>query len=170
MNDFADYVLGDSKDLVEVDRSEAVRAVALSMVNQSQRTLDIISRHLDPVLFDNEMFAGAVRSLAIRSSHSRIRLLVQDPAPVVAAGHRLVNLAMQLSSYVSLRVPGADHRRFNEAWLIADNTGYIRRVHADRYDGVANFADRRYATELAREFDDIWERAAPDPNLRRLNI
>ena len=170
MTEFTDYLLSENDQTVETEGSDNLRQLALAMASQCVRTLDIVSRHLDPVIYDNEAFATAVRQLAIGSKYSRIRLLVSDPAPLVTGGHRLVSLTMQLSSFVSIRKPGPDHRGFNEAWLIADKIGYIRRIFSDRYDTTANFSDRRYAAELTRQFDDIWERAELDPNFRRLSL
>jgi hypothetical protein len=170
MSEFAHCVLGDTRGEWETDRSETVRELALAMASQAQRTLDIVSRHLDPPLYNTGPFVEAVKELALRGRHSRIRLLVIDPAPLVAGGHRLLELAQRLSTFISLRVPGPDHRQFNEAWLIADSTGYIRRLFSDRYEGTASFADRRYARELTHEFDNLWQHAEPDPNLRRLHL
>ncbi len=170
MTDIAELVLAQDDIELQPDRSDDHRTIALTMATQASLTLDISSRHLDPGIYDSDAFSTAVRQLALRSHHSRIRLLVIDPAPIITHGHRLVNLAMQLSSFITIRKPGPDHKGFNEAWLIADKTGYVRRIFADRFESTANFNDRRTATDLTRRFDDIWERAELDPNLRRLGL
>jgi hypothetical protein len=163
-------VLGERDLEFGVDRAEPLGAVTLALAAQARRTLDIVSRHLDPSLFDREDFVDAVKSLALSSRRAEIRLLVLDPAPVVLRGHRLVQLAQRLSSFIQLRVPSAEHREFNEAWVVADNTGYVHRRFSDRFEGTANFADPRHAARLTNRFDEIWQRANPDPNLRRLHL
>lgn len=162
--------LGVSDAVLELDDSATVGAALLALASQARRSIEIVSRHLDPVLYDTDAFAAALRGLVVDSRRAQVRMLVLDPSPVVSRGHRLVELAQRLSSYVAIRVPGPEHREFNEAWLVADNTGYLHRRFSDRFEAVANFADRRFATHLANRFDEIWQRAQPDPNLRRLHI
>lgn len=165
-----DYVLGESRAAIEISDRQSLQRIVLSMARQSTRTLDLLSRHLDPALYDTAEFVDAVRALALRGRQTRIRLLVVDPGPLVGSNHRLVTLATQLTSFIGIRRAGPEHRSFNEAWLIADNTGYVRRRLGDRYEGNADFAGRRYCSYLTHEFNQLWETAEPDPNLRRLHI
>lgn len=166
----APRVLGASDRLFETARAEELGRVLLELAQQARRTLDLVSRHLDPPLYDREDFVDAVKQLVLGSSRARVRLLVLDPAPVVTHGHRLVPLAQRLSSYVELRVPAPEHREFNEAWLVADKDGYAHRRFSDRYEASCNFHDPRLATHLTNRFDELWQRAQPDPNLRRLHL
>ncbi len=93
-----------------------------------------------------------------------------DVAPVISRGHRLLELASRLSSFITIRKPSRDYKHFNEAMLLADNNTYIHRRLADRYDGIANHDDIRGATNLKGRFKEIWERAETDGNFRRLHI
>lgn len=165
-----DRILGETDEEFELERSDEVREACVSLARQARRTLDLVSRHLDPGLFDNDEFAGAVRELIVNSRRAQMRILVLDAAPVVARGHRLVELAQRLSSYISIRVPAPEHKDFNEAWLVADATGFLHRRFSDRFEAAANFDDRRHATALVNRFDEIWQRAQPDANLRRLHL
>ena len=91
MTDIAELILAQDDVELQPDRSDDHRTIALTMATQASRTLDISSRHLDPAIYDSDAFSSAVRQLALRSHHSRIRLLVIDPAPIITHGHRLVN-------------------------------------------------------------------------------
>jgi hypothetical protein len=163
-------VLGQTTGKLRVDSSDKIRDLSLAMVSQARRLLDICSRHLDPLLYDNPPFVDAVKRLALASRMSRVRIIVLDPGPLVSRGHRLIELAGHLSSFIEIRCPGPDHRDFNEAMLIADETGFIHRLMADRFEGAASFDDPPEALELLRKFDEIWERGEPDPNFRRLYV
>ena len=70
--------------------------------------------------------------------------------------------------YVEIRTPAPEHAEVNHAYLVADGTGYVQRPLADRYEGVFHASDRAEATRLARDFDEMWSSALPDPGLRRL--
>lgn len=164
--------MSDSIEVEEftIETSEELREVALEMVTNCRRTLDIASRHLDPALYDQAPFVEAVKQIALNNRLARIRLLVTDIGPVVSRGHRLINLCSRLSSFISIRKPGRDYKNFNEAMLLADNTAFIHRRFADRYDAIASHDDKRRTADLTGRFEEIWERAEIDPNFRRLHI
>lgn len=151
-------------------RAEELRQAQLTLVQRARRTLDLVSRHLDPALCDRDDFVDAVKELVLGSPRTRVRILVLDPASIVARDHRLLALARRLSSYIELRVPGPEHREFNEAWLVVDNTGYAHRRFSDRFEATVNFHDPRVAVALTHRFDELWQRAPPDPNVRRLHL
>jgi hypothetical protein len=155
---------------ITLRNSEELREIALQMALNCRRTLDITSRNLDPAIYDQALFADAIKQIVLNNRLARIRFLITDPAPVVSRGHRLIDLSSRLSSFISIRKPGRDHRNFNEAMLLADNTAYIHRRFADRYEGIACHDDKRRASDLTGQFEEIWERAEIDPNFRRLHL
>lgn len=163
-------LLGVTAGASEQDGRDALRATCLALASQARRTLDIVSRHLDPALYDNEPFAEAVKRLALGHRAARVRLFILDPRPLVGQGHRLIELAQRLSSFIDIRIPARQHREFNEAWLSADHTGYAHRQFSDRYAAEVDFNGRRRAAALAERLDEMWERGQRDANLRRLHL
>ncbi|MEQ8662134.1 MAG: hypothetical protein RLW62_15065, partial [Gammaproteobacteria bacterium] len=163
-------MLGVSDELVEITDRATLAALCVSMVAQCRRRLDIASRHLDPAVYDDEAFVAAVKAFVLGSRQARVRLFVTDSRPLVSRGHRLVELATRLSSYIELRGPAPQHKDFNEALLLADNQGYIQRRFSDRFEGQANFSDRRVTAALVERFDEMWERGTPDPYFGRLHL
>ncbi|HSS64906.1 MAG TPA: hypothetical protein VLS27_10750 [Gammaproteobacteria bacterium] len=168
--EFGDLKLGEDKEPVSVESGAEVRNASVSLVAQSRRTVEIVSRHLDPPVYDSSEFVDALRRFILDSSRSRVHIIVMDSRPILASGHRLLNLAQHLSSFVEIRRPGAKHADYNCAFMLADRTGSVFRPLADRFDGIVNFGDRRAALELGEIFEEIWTHAEPDPNLRRLRI
>jgi hypothetical protein len=162
--------LGKGGERLSCGSSEEVRAIGTAMASQCRRTLDICGRQLDPHVFDNVEFANVVKALAISSRFARIRLLVLQPEQLYTRGHQLLLLAHELPTFIHVRVPSKLDSDFNEAILIADDTGYIHRRLSDRYEGIAHFNDRAYARDLARRFDALWEHGMIDQNFRRLGI
>ena len=163
-------ILGATGGVVTLEDSAAVAAVSLQLARQARRSLDIVSRHLDPPLYDTDEFYTAVKDLARSHRLARVRILVMEPRPVVSRGHRLVELAERLSSAISLRTPAPEHKQFNEAFLIADNVGYVHRQFSDRFEAEADFAGPRVANALGERLNEMWERGLPDPNFRRLHL
>ena len=52
MPDPGTLVLGESDLAFQVERAEELRVVMLALARQGRRTLDIVTRHLDPALLD----------------------------------------------------------------------------------------------------------------------
>lgn len=165
-----DLVLGESDETLDIDDRATLAAVCLSMVSQCTRRLTIVSRHLDPALYDNDAFVDAVKAVALGNRRAEIRLLVIDSRPLVSTGHRLLELANRLPSFITLRAPARQHRTFNEAILLADTCGYVHRQFSDRFEATASFNDKRVVAVLDDQIAEMWERGVPDTNFRRLHI
>lgn len=163
---FQEYILGRSRVPIKLVTRGDHRETMLRMVTQSRRTIDMVSRHLDPLIFDEREMVDAFKRLALRNRNVKIRILILDPSPLLHRVHRLIELALRLTSFFELRSPPPEH--CNESVLIADRKGYVHSPLSDRYEGVANFHAPDVAKELLRRFDDLWQTALPDPNLRRL--
>ena len=97
-------------------------------------------------------------------------MLIQDARQAVQRGHRLIELARQLSSTVESRRPAGEYRQFHETFLLADTTGYLHRRIPGRYEGTACFNAPGKAAEWEKYFMEVWERSEPDPELMRLYL
>ena len=168
--DFSRCVLGETRGLITLDTREQNRLAALSMAQQSQHTLRITSRDLDPALYDNDDFIEAAKALALRTHRAKLFILVNTSDPAIKNGHRIIDLSRRLTSFIEIRLQGMRFQEYNEAVLIADESGYMRRRLADRYETEADFASPRTAREMTKKFDEMWAESIVDPNLRRLHI
>ena len=168
--DFEHFVLKEDAKTVDIDTSEACQLAALSMARQAARSIDILSRQLDPQMYDNSDFCDAVSQLVVGSRRARVRVLLQHIDPVVRHGHRLVTLAQRLSSYIEVRMPAPQFHEHNSAFLIADEAGIIHRRLSDRFEARVSFNDPQLARELGRQFEEMWQTAVSDINLRRSHL
>jgi hypothetical protein len=161
--------LGDNLVLRTEERDE-VATVYLHMTSQAKFRLDIVSRDLEPAIFDNADYFNAAKQLAMYSSKSKIRILIQNSDRIVKYGHRLVELSRRLSSHIDIRLQSKDFKEFNEAWLIVDERGWVRRPLADRFKGECHFSAPREVQERSKQFNEMWDASTEDPNLRRLHL
>ena len=165
-----EYTLGHSEETIQIASREENLLATLHMTQQSSRTLEILSRDLTPEVYDTAEYIDAVKQLILRNHRSRIRILSFDSNNIVTRGHRLINLAMDLSSFIECRIPGTEYHNYNQEIFIADNIGYIHRLNAELYDGKLSFNDRRMVSHLKGDFEEIWDRSTPNPNFRRLAL
>lgn len=156
-------------DFELVDAADCLTATQRLLAG-ARREVAIVSRHLDPGLYRDADVLASLRRIAISGRGARIRIVVLNPAPLIRDGHPLVELVRRTPSSSALRIPGRPHRRFNEAWLLADSHGLLQLPQSDRYAGVAAFNDRRRNHHLREQFDALWQHGREDPNLRRLAL
>lgn len=164
------FTLGATQRELAIDSREALRMVTQHMAEQAKRSIDIVSRHLDPELYNPPEFIETLRRLVRRSKYTQIRILVQDSTPAVKNGHRLIQLSQQLSSYVKIRKLHDDYKDYLRAFMVVDGQGYVLREFSDRYEAVADYHAPRQAKELLKFFTEAWEISEPDPQLRSLYI
>jgi hypothetical protein len=148
------------------DNREAAVAVAVA----AKRDLALFSHDLEPLIYDKDEFIKAVQSLATRSRMSRIRIVSIDPGASVRAGHRIISLVQRFSSYMEVRRASRDHALLAITFMVADEEAVLYRPIASQYEGYADLQTPLEARGLLRQFDDIWEKAEPDPEFRRLGI
>ena len=162
--------LGISDIEIELLTREETRHATELMVGQAQSSLDLISRALDPFLYDQENFLDLLSRLCVRNRQARIRFLVQDPTTPIKRNHRLIELGRRLSSSIEFRQPHQDYRYYNAACLIADRCGLIHRSLADRFEGTANFYAPVAAGRELDFFTEVWERSETHAEFRRLYL
>ena len=170
MQENTDYQLGCESQLLTLENSSDNYDIALRMLQHTRREVAILSRHLDGRLYDTSEFMAGLTRLAVQQPRCRIRLLLKDVEPLVKYGHRIIELSRRLSSKIGVRTIHPDYREYNEAYMVFDERGIIKRRYSDRYEGIANFNDPKQARELMAFFNEIWNISEPDPNMRRLHI
>jgi hypothetical protein len=170
MENLDTYHLGQASPRLNLQSSADNYAVTLAMLRQTRRTVSIFSRQLDGRLYDKNDFITLTGQLASRQPRVRIRILLKDVEPLVSHGHRIIELSRRLSSSIHIRLVHENYKEYNQAFMLFDERGVIRRQLADRYEGTASFNDPLAARTLGAFFDEVWEISQPDPNLRRLYI
>lgn len=168
--DLDTYTLGESEGIIELTTADENRDVALELVRQANREVYIVSYDLDAPVFSNEDFVEALSSFVREKRRAHAHILLQKPNKVVKQGHRLIPLAQRLSSSIHIHHPGPEHRDYFETFMVVDGIGYFKRQLADRYEGVAAFKAPIVARDLRDLFLTMWERSAPESQVRRLQI
>lgn len=161
---------GLNKDILQLETSEENNLCATALVEQTRQTLEIASRKLDPLVYDQVNFIAAVKNLVLGSRKAAVRIIVWEPDLIIRRGHRLLDVVSKLSSFMEIRRAGIEHKDYNSSLLIADGIGYINRQKSERFEARASFNDRRQSTLYLNEFEEMWDASLPDPNFRRIVI
>lgn len=151
-----------------LDGREELRSASRALAARARREIRILTRDLDPGLYDDAQFLATLRDLAMATRRLAVRVLVFDPGPAVRRGHRLIELARRHSSFIAIRrVPASEQDR-TDAFLLADERGYVFRPFSDLWEGTADDEDPITVRRLGAELERIWELAEEDVELRRL--
>lgn len=148
----------------------SIADVALDIIRQTRQHLRILSYDLDPASFDTGDIENALSALARKSRFSEIRILVLDTSKLVHQGHRLLTLHHRLSSSIRIRRPRNDPHDISDNLILADRCGIVCQSIREPETVWANFNNRPIAQNYISQFDDLWERAIEDPELRQLRM
>lgn len=166
-----EHVSENDQNLILLDELEDFSRSSLKVVELSRREVLLLSRTLDPALFNNEAFYQHLLDLARRDRNVRIRILVKDIRPVVEQGHRILNLARKLSSKIEIRKLLSRPEKDAIAYLIGDRR-HLLYMHEDQiYNGFVHFDAAVECRGLADEFSYLWDKHSElDPALRSMLI
>jgi predicted GNAT family N-acyltransferase len=162
--------LGVSDELFHLHTQEEHLIHAAGMLRQTKRDMALFTYDLDPAVYDQPPFLEAFKALALRSRHSRLRILLQDDTLVQQQGHRLLELAQRLPSVIEIRRPNEEQLEYPENFLLADDCGYLHKRSLEDYSGIACYHNRHRVNRLLAVFDEAWKQGIPDRELARLHL
>ena len=157
-------------EIIQFDSEGDARASLCRVLADARRTVDIQSPDLDHAMFG---YSGSVELLsrfARTGKPARLRMLIESSSRIVSRGHPLIDLAQRLTSKITiLRIP-EDLRQGHHTYVVVDE--YRVWVQPDNtvYAGWANCNDPVEAMRLTGNFNYLFDRSVPDPELRRLDI
>jgi len=156
--------------LAITDRAGAVEATA-ALVAGARRRIRILSRVLDPGLYDDPRVLEALRAFATSTTDAEVRLLVLDATAIQRAHAPLLALAQRLPSAFQFReLADPVDRARADAFIASDAGGCYHREFGHRFDGEAQLHGAGRARQLCEAFDPVWERSRPCSELRALGL
>ena len=113
----------------------------------------------------------AFKQFAIAGRGGVVRILVQEPATLLGAGHPLLALAQRLSTCFLFRSPSDPvDQQYPSAFLANDHDGFLFRLLGSRWDGEWSPAQAARNRQLLEHFGRVWERSRACTELRILGI
>lgn len=166
----ADYKIGESNQLILLNKEEEFLSMILKMSSQASVSIKLHSPLLDHKLFDNKEVRDFLSALARKNRYTSIEILTYESHRIIKNGHQLLELSRRLSSSITLRLVHPDYQQSNQEYLLVDGAGFVYRRDYENYEGFANFKDISEVDRLTRQFQRAWETSLEDPNFRQLHI
>ncbi|MEE9342534.1 MAG: hypothetical protein V3V12_02745 [Gammaproteobacteria bacterium] len=167
---FVSLKLGESETELELETADDLCHATDLMVQQTQHSLEIFTRDMDEAVYNRAPFLESIRLACVHNRQMQIRMLVQQSQRAVTLGHRFIELARKMSSSIEIRQVHDDYQQYNQAFLISDQVGLIKKPFADRFEAIANFNTPVIAARQREFFTEVWGKSTPDPDMRRLHI
>ncbi|MBQ0718888.1 MAG: GNAT family N-acetyltransferase [Gammaproteobacteria bacterium] len=161
-------ISAEERSHIALDSAEGFAQQAIVLAQRAQRQIRIFSPALDPNIFDNDELRSQLFNFARQHPYAEIHILVQNPQLLVQNGHRLLHLYHRLPSRVQMRTLKSDCKTSHTEFMLTDQAGILYKQSQNRYTGYAVYWSPLDATELANEFDTLWNASEVDPELRNL--
>jgi len=168
--DIASMQLGIDRLEFTLQSREDVRIMAQTLAQQARRGLLLLTRDLEPAIYDQLPFLDAISELARQHKEACLRVLISDSRRTLQSGHRLIELSRRLGTNIQFRRPPPDYQNTGKTFLLCDDAGYFFRPLASRYEGTANFDNPGEVARLKKYFMELWDRSEPDSEMRVLHV
>lgn len=146
------------------------RKIALLMLEQAESKIDILSRYLDPPIYDTQECFDVIEALVLHNRHAMVRILVHEPKIIAQRGHFLIHLMRRLGSLIQCRGVPEQYKSTQETFLIVDKIGVMQRPSTSSIASTVNFKNHPAAKNLTALFDKIWHNSEPTPYTREIIV
>ena len=140
------------------------------MAQQAVRSIDILTHHMDPAIYDSADLEQAFFQLVRGHEKARVRILCYDTRIAVANGHALVRQAQNMTSSIAIQQPSSEHSGMRTGYVVIDRRGLItRKNEADgSYVATVNYNTVQDAVKISDDFELMWQHSTPDSQIRRI--
>ena len=145
-----------------------LREETLKYFRLAKRSIQIYSENLDPRVLNTRDIEGAVLSFVRSSRKVKVEILIIDERAVQSLDHRLVKLAQNYTSYLSIKIIPKDFHENPFAFYILDGKYLLYRTLADRYECEVHQLPSSKVKQVSKYFEDVWGQSDPAIHLRAL--
>jgi len=145
---------------------EEMRAAVDAVAASAQRLMSIYTPDLEPDLYDQNGFLEIVKRFVLARRFAKVRVLISDSNRLLRDNNRFIAMGRRLTSCIDIRPAMGPNKQRAAGYVIADDRAIVYRVHADRWDGVADMNNPPVARQYLDEFDEIWHASALDEHAR----
>ncbi|MDS4029564.1 MAG: hypothetical protein RKO66_05775 [Candidatus Contendobacter sp.] len=164
----------DETSLISLNGLEDGRRAFLELLSGMRRTLYLYTPLIRPELYNDSDVLAAIRNRVVSQPKIRFHLLLPPAREWRSDCPGLVRLTERLTTALILRTltreEAPDRPELGQAFAIVDERALLRFSDPRRLVGGYESQPSERMKELLELFRALWERAQPDPDLRRLGI
>lgn len=159
---------------IALEGLEDSRRALLELLEGMRRTLYCYTPLVRPELYDDAEVVDAIRNRIVTQPKIRLQLLLPPAHEWRSACPRLIRLSERLTTALTLRTPNReetqDRPELGQAFMIADERVLLHFNDPRRLRGLYAPKPIDRTKEALELFREVWNKAQPDPQLRRLGV
>lgn len=158
-------------DSYDIEGTAALAAAAGELAGRMHREIALLSYQLPDEIYGKPAFLETIKHMVkeTEGQHVRARVLVQEPDEA-GRGNQLVSLGQDFSSFVTFRQPAAEHRDWQNEWLIVDDRHLLERKAPGSIKATCHIEAPYNALKALRQFNKVWEQAETIQGFRRIHL
>jgi hypothetical protein len=162
-------VSGFNTDTLITSLDELKLESALLFKN-AKRKVQIYSHNLDPRILNHPKIESALKDFIRSSRYAKVEILIYDERNMQNVDHRLVRLAQNFTSNVTIKVVPKDYHENHFAFYLVDDRKILYRSSSERFETEYLQVPNSKINEKSHYFSDIWQKSDPASHLRALHL
>lgn len=154
--------------------AEQALAALVEQMQATRRYLHCYAPAMDPLLFNQPQWLDTIRARVADQPRMRMQFIVPPAKEWRRTCPYFQSLSERLRSAMELRLLPAEEPRerelFQRLFIVGDRSSVLELADLSRFGGNFEPHNQARARQLLSFYDEIWEKSAPDPELRRLMI
>ncbi len=159
-----------SDTLILLDSLEDFVEHVDKLIQAGRRDVKILSRTLEPALYDRDIFVKSLSCLARSHPQARVEILLKNTKSLAENGHKIVRLAQRLPSKINIRRLTIEPEDDAMAFMIVDKDKLLFKNDESSMQGFANLEAGPEVKHLMDTWERLWQNSEADPQLRPLSL
>jgi len=160
---------GNIENDIQLNSAQDIAEAVINNTENTLRTIKIFTPDLEHEIYNNNELRKAFLDFSRGNRHAQIQILVEDLTNALHNGHKLIGLAQQLSSIVTIKDISEDYQNTNISFVIFDQSRFIFKPDRTSHTAISSSCKNR-SNRLLELFNSIWEQAENNIQTRRLNM
>jgi len=160
---------GNAENDVQLSSAKEILEAVIQATENSLRTIKIFTSDLEAEIYNNDELRKQLLSFTQGNRHAQIQILVDDISTALQSGHKLIGLAQQLSSIVTIKDTPADYQGMHISFILFDQAGFIFKPDSTSHIAISSSCKNR-SHKLHEFFTSAWDQAEQNIHTRRLTI
>ncbi|MCJ8170817.1 DUF7931 domain-containing protein [Atopomonas sediminilitoris] len=164
------FIIGSHPELERFEQPGLARSHALALMQQAKLEVCLYSPDGEAWLYNHSALRDACQQFLLASPKARFRWLLADSQRLVRQGHLLLQLCRKFTSQTDIRLLNPQYPTSGDAYLLIDQTAYLRRPEPDSYSGYVWYHAPAKGKQRFGQFEQAWNTSQFDPNLRSMPL
>jgi len=160
---------GNYENDIKLISSQEISEAVIKATENTLKTINIFTPNLEAEIYNNEELRKKLLTFAHGNRYAKVQILVDDISSALQNGHKLIGLAQQLSSILTIKDTPADFQNTNISFVLFDQVDFI--FKPDKTSQTAIFSKcKNRSNKLHGIFMHAWDQAEQNSHTRRLSI